>query len=115
MDLILILFCGRFLLAKMHLDSLATKITPKAVRQALQVLPQDLHQTYEEAMERILSQDLDSKQLALQTLTWVAYANRLLSVAELQEALAIELGATFLDVDNLLDMSIVLAVCAGLV
>ncbi|KAJ7066788.1 hypothetical protein B0H15DRAFT_794335, partial [Mycena belliarum] len=106
---------GMFLLAKLHIGSLSTKNTVKAVRQALQDLPQDLNQTYEEAMERILSQSSDDKELALQTLTWVAYTKRPLSVAELREALAIELGATSLDTDNLLDISIVLAVCAGLI
>ncbi|KAJ7080214.1 hypothetical protein B0H15DRAFT_997583, partial [Mycena belliarum] len=106
---------GMFLLAKLHIGSLSTKNTVKAVRQALQSLPQDLDQTYDEAMERILSQSSDDKQLALQTLTWVAYAKRPLSVAELREALAIEPDATSLDTDNLLDISIVLAVCAGLI
>ncbi|KAJ7080217.1 ankyrin repeat-containing domain protein [Mycena belliarum] len=106
---------GMFLLAKLHIGSLSTKNTVKAVRQALQGLPQDLDQTYEEAIERILSQCSDDKELALRTLTWVAYTKRPLSVAELQEALAIEPGATSLDTDNLLDISIVLAVCAGLV
>ncbi|KAJ7080209.1 hypothetical protein B0H15DRAFT_997571, partial [Mycena belliarum] len=106
---------GMFLLAKLHIGSLSTKTTVKAVRQALQDLPQDLNQTYEEAMERILSQSSDDKQLALQALTWVAYTKRLLSVPELLEALAIEPGASSLDTDNLLDISIVLAACAGLV
>ncbi|KAJ7117123.1 hypothetical protein C8R44DRAFT_571521, partial [Mycena epipterygia] len=53
--------------------------------------------------------------LAHLTLTWVANAKRPLSVGELQEALAIEPDATSLDPDNLLDISIILSVCAGLV
>ncbi|KAJ7080218.1 hypothetical protein B0H15DRAFT_997588, partial [Mycena belliarum] len=110
---------GMFLLAKLHIESLSTKNTVKAVRQALRSLPQDLDQTYDEAITRqspkILSQGSDDKQLALQSLTWVAYTKRPLSVAELWEALAIEPDATSLDTDNLLDISIVLAVCAGLI
>ncbi|KAJ7440455.1 ankyrin repeat domain-containing protein, partial [Mycena latifolia] len=106
---------GMFLLAKLHTESLATKNTIKAVREALRHLPKNLNHTYEEAMNRIKNQNEDDRQLALQALTWVAYAKRPLSVAELREALAIEPDATTLDVDNLMDINIVLSVCAGLI
>ncbi|KAJ7734706.1 ankyrin repeat-containing domain protein [Mycena olivaceomarginata] len=106
---------GMFLLAKLHMESLSTKNTIKAVRMALQELPTDLQHTYDDAMERINSQNADDKQLAHLTLTWVAYTKRLLSVAELCEALAIEPAAEDLDVDNLLDIDIILSVCSGLV
>ncbi|KAJ7444013.1 ectomycorrhiza-induced ankyrin-domain/NACHT-domain-containing protein [Mycena latifolia] len=106
---------GMFLLAKLHTESLAAKNTVKAVREALRHLPQNLNHTYEEAMNRIKNQNKEDRQLAIQALTWVAYAKRPLSVAELQEALAIEPDATTLDVDNLLDINIVLSVCAGLI
>ncbi|KAJ7440422.1 ankyrin repeat domain-containing protein [Mycena latifolia] len=106
---------GMFLLAKLHTESLAAKNTIKAVREALQHLPQNLNHTYEEAMNRIKNQNEEDRQLAIQALIWVAYAKRPLSVAELCEALAIEPDATTLDADNLLDISIVLSVCAGLI
>ncbi|KAJ7443140.1 ankyrin repeat-containing domain protein [Mycena latifolia] len=106
---------GMFLMAKWHTDTLATKNTVKAVREALQHLPTDLNCTYDEAINLILSQNDDDKQLALQALTWVAYAKRPLTVDELREALAIEPNATSLDSDNLLDITIVLSVCAGLI
>ncbi|KAJ7117118.1 ankyrin repeat-containing domain protein [Mycena epipterygia] len=106
---------GMFLLAKLHIDSLTTKNTIKAVKEALHQLPKDLRYTYDEAMERIDHQGEDDRQLAHLTLTWVANAKRPLAVGELQEALAIEPNATDLDPDNLLDISIILSVCAGLV
>ncbi|KAJ7440446.1 ankyrin repeat-containing domain protein [Mycena latifolia] len=106
---------GMFLLAKLHTESLATKNTIKAVQEALKHLPTNLNHTYDEAMHRIHHQNEDDRHFALQALTWVAYAKRPLSVAELQEALAIEPDATTLDVDNLMDISIVLSVCAGLI
>ncbi|KAJ7113600.1 hypothetical protein C8R44DRAFT_630940, partial [Mycena epipterygia] len=56
-----------------------------------------LKDTYDERMHRIRSQNEDDRQLALLVLTWVAYATRPLSVAELREALAIEPDATTLD------------------
>ncbi|KAJ6587483.1 ankyrin repeat-containing domain protein [Mycena vulgaris] len=106
---------GMFLLAKLHIESLASKNTIKAVREALQHLPTDLQQTYDEAIGRIKRQREEDRELGLLALTWVANAKRPLSVSELQEALAIEEDSTFLDVDNLLDISMILSVCAGLI
>ncbi|KAJ6535641.1 hypothetical protein B0H19DRAFT_847851, partial [Mycena capillaripes] len=103
------------LLAKLHIESLNTKNTIKAVREALQHLPTNLHATYDEAVSRIKAQNIDDRQLALKTLTWVAYAERLLTVGELEEALAIEPGASALDVDNVVEASTMVAVCAGFI
>ncbi|KAJ6496842.1 ankyrin repeat-containing domain protein [Mycena vulgaris] len=106
---------GMFLLARLHIESLATENTIKAVRETLQQLPTNLDQTYDEAMARINVQQEADRKLGLLTLTWVANAKRLLSVSELQEALAIENDSTFLDLDNLLDISTIISVCAGLI
>jgi hypothetical protein len=46
------------------MDSLATKATRKAVREALKTLPNELDDIYLEAMQRIESQNKDDKQLA---------------------------------------------------
>ncbi|KAJ7291361.1 ankyrin repeat-containing domain protein [Mycena rebaudengoi] len=105
---------GMFLLAKLHMDSLAIKNTVKAVRDALRNLPEDLEHTYNDAMDRIESQNKDDKEVALRALIWVANAKRPLSVHELCEALAIELGAITLDADGMLDMDFIVSVCAGL-
>ncbi|KAJ6579069.1 ankyrin repeat domain-containing protein [Mycena vulgaris] len=106
---------GMFLLAKLHIESLASKNTVKAVRDALQHLPKNLKQTYDEAIERIKLQREEDRDLGLLALTWVANAKRLLSVSELQEALAIEEDSTFLDPDNLHDIGMILSACAGLI
>ncbi|KAJ6591131.1 ankyrin repeat-containing domain protein [Mycena vulgaris] len=106
---------GMFLLAKLHVDSLATKLTAKAVREALRSLPKDLEHTYDEAMERINSQNQEDRNIARLILIWITNARRPLYVSELQEALAVEPGAKTLDDDNMLDVDIILAVCGGLV
>jgi ankyrin repeat protein len=103
------------LLAKLHIDSLTTKNTVKAVREALKVLPKDLESTYEDTMRRIERQNDDDRDLAQRILTWIPNAKRPMSVAELREALAVETDATSLDLDGLLDIEIILSVCAGLV
>ncbi|KAJ6556323.1 hypothetical protein B0H19DRAFT_863901, partial [Mycena capillaripes] len=106
---------GMFLLAKLHIDLLAAKLTVRAVREGLKHLPKDLNRTYDEAMERIDNQKEDEKELAHLVLMWVANSKRPLSVGELQEALAIEPGSTSLDVENIPDIDTILSVCAGLV
>ncbi|KAK7038242.1 ankyrin repeat domain-containing protein [Favolaschia claudopus] len=106
---------GMFLLAKLHIDSLATKTTIRAVRQCLRNLPGNLHSTYNEVMERISRQCEDDVDLAHRTLAWVFNAKRLLRPAELREALAVEVGTTELDPDNFHDIDTILSVCAGLV
>ncbi|KAJ7270946.1 ankyrin repeat-containing domain protein [Mycena rebaudengoi] len=106
---------GMFLIAKLHIDSLATKSTVKAVRVALQNLPEDLEHTYDEAMERIKMQNKEDREIARRTLIWVAYVKRPLTLFELQEALAIDPDSKTLDADGLLDIEIILSVCVGLV
>ncbi|KAJ6579249.1 ankyrin repeat-containing domain protein [Mycena vulgaris] len=106
---------GMFLLAKLHIASLSTKNTVKAVREALGKLPKDLKNTYDEAMDRIDHQSEDDRRLAQLALTWVAHVKRPWTVGDLQEAVAIEPDSITLDRENLLDIDIVLSVCAGLI
>ncbi|KAJ7923122.1 ankyrin repeat-containing domain protein [Mycena leptocephala] len=106
---------GMFLLAKLHIESLSKKSTIKRVREALKTLPKDLNDSYDSAMKRIEDQNMEERTIAHSALTWVVNAKRPLTVAELQAALAVEPGAQELDDDNILDIEIILAVCAGLV
>ncbi|KAJ7266795.1 ankyrin repeat domain-containing protein [Mycena rebaudengoi] len=105
---------GMFLLAKLHVDSLATKITVKSLREALKNLPKDLEHTYNEAIERIESQSEEDRKIAFLALTWVANAKRPLTIAELQEAIAIEVDSRSLDPDSILDITYIVSVCGGL-
>ncbi|KIW30853.1 uncharacterized protein PV07_02546 [Cladophialophora immunda] len=109
---------GMFLLAKLHLDSLAGKKSPKAVRNALQNLAagSDAYdQAYEDAMERIGSQLKDQKELAMQVLSWITCAKRPLTTLALQHALAVEPDEPDIDQDNLTEVHDMVSVCAGLI
>ncbi|KAF8207721.1 ankyrin repeat-containing domain protein [Mycena galopus ATCC 62051] len=106
---------GMFLLAKLHIESLSTKSTTKAVREALNNLPKQLNDSYDIAMQRIEAQDEEDRRAARSALIWVSNAKRPLTAAELRTALAIEPGARRLDEENLMDIEIILAVCAGLI
>ncbi|KAJ7362830.1 hypothetical protein DFH08DRAFT_841545 [Mycena albidolilacea] len=106
---------GMFLLAKLHLESLMAKPTIKAVREALKRLPKGLNDTYDIVMQRIDSQSEEDRNVAHSALTWVVNAKRPLTVEEVQTALAIEPNTQQLDKDNLMDIELILAACAGLV
>ena len=70
---------------------------------------------YEEAMERIEGQIIDSRELAKQVLSWITCARRPLTSLELQYALAVEVGEPELDEENLPEIEDMVSVCAGLV
>ncbi|KAJ7759675.1 hypothetical protein B0H16DRAFT_1885008 [Mycena metata] len=106
---------GMFLLAKLHFESLSTKTTIKAVREALSHLPNSLDDTYSTLLQQIEEQSRDDREIARSTLIWVANAKRPLTVLELQTALAIGPDDRSLDEDKLLDIKIILRLCAGLV
>ncbi|KAJ7080036.1 hypothetical protein C8R44DRAFT_895528 [Mycena epipterygia] len=106
---------GMFLLAKLHIDSLATKLTVQGVREALESQPQGMHDTLNEVVDRINRQDEEERALAWLVLSWVTNSRRPLEPSELRVALAVQEGTTELNTENLLDTETILSVCAGLV
>jgi hypothetical protein len=66
-------------------------------------------------MLRIEGQIADQKDLAKQVLSWITCGERLLTILELQHVLAIEVGESELDKDNLPEIEDMVSVCAGLV
>ncbi|KAG7285285.1 hypothetical protein NEMBOFW57_009907 [Staphylotrichum longicolle] len=83
---------GMFLLAPLHMDELAQEATPGDIEVALQNLPRGLSDTYERAMLRIEGQGGGLRDLAKKVLSLVCHANRALSTAELQHAVAVRAG-----------------------
>jgi hypothetical protein len=108
----------RFLLAQLHLDSLVGKRSTKAIRGALKNLPSGSNaydHAYKDAIIRIEGQVTDQEELAKQVLLWITCAERSLTTLELQYALAVEVGESGLDKDNLPEIEDMVSVCAGLV
>ena len=108
---------NRFLLAKLHLDFLKDKTTPRSVKRAVEGLPKGggaLEKAYDEAIERIENQRPGFCELAKRAILWITYAERQLTVRELQHALAIEIGERNFDPDNVDQVEDILSVCAGL-
>ena len=114
----LLMYQARFLLAQLHMDSLRDKTSVKLIRKALETLPtgsKALDVAYNGAMQRISDQLEGFRIHALRLLGWLTYSKRLMTIKELQYALAIEPETTDFDEDNIVDIDEVVGFCAGLV
>ncbi|KAK1251818.1 hypothetical protein MKX07_007297 [Trichoderma sp. CBMAI-0711] len=105
----------RFLIVRLHIDSLTELPTVGHVKRALRDLPNTLGETYDQAMARIEAQGEALRILAKKVLSWLVHAKRVLSVTELQHAVAIEPGTSELDEEFIPDKEILVSICAGLV
>lgn len=118
----------RFLLAQLYLNSLKYKTSKREINDALKEFKKRRHRelgsdykhelldkAYDEAMERINSQMEDRKRLGRKVIAWITCAKRPLSAVELQHVLAVEIGDTELDDDNIRGIEMIRSVCAGLV
>ena len=86
---------GKFLYAKLYVDSLKAKQTLYEIEQTLDNFPEELDDLYEQAMNRVRSQeDRGDRALGLKTLALVVCAHRYFSLSELQHVLAIRPGQT---------------------
>ena len=102
-------------MAKLLMDSLVTKMTRKALQEAIGELPKTLHETYDDALSRINKQNEDEKELAERILSWISYSFRPLNIMELRHALAVTPGEEYFDEANMPDEEDLPSVCAGLI
>ncbi|KAJ7589405.1 hypothetical protein C8J56DRAFT_784674, partial [Mycena floridula] len=106
---------GMFLQAQLHLDALASQLNRKGLRTALALLPKGIMDSYDDAMARIKAQGEAEYKLACQIFYWVAYAKRPLNMDELQHAVAVSDDMTEMDHDAIVDMDVLIGICAGLI
>jgi ankyrin repeat protein len=108
----------RFLLAKLHFDSIAAELRLATVRQALETLPEDLNNTYDETMKRIRNgQQKTKSDLAIKVLMLLSYALRPLKLDEVQHALLTmeaKPHETSIDRNDVYRKGLLLAICAGI-
>ncbi|KAK0765759.1 hypothetical protein N5P37_001697 [Trichoderma harzianum] len=71
--------------------------------------------TLDAMMTRIRGQSADRRDLAMNTLLWMAFAFYPLGIRQLQHALAVEVGESSFDEANIPDTDDIASVCAGLV
>ena len=108
----------RFLLAHLYMESLVEKMSMKAIQTTLKHLPNrsDAYdEVYSAALKRIREQNKNAKVLAEEVISWIALTERPLTTAELQYAIAIEIGTSGFDERNLPEVEDMVSVCAGLI
>ncbi|KAK0439021.1 ankyrin repeat-containing domain protein, partial [Desarmillaria tabescens] len=104
-----------FLLAHLHLESLADTINPWTLWVTLEKLPKDIWDTYDKTLKRVDHYGDCQKELAYHIFGWIAFAVEPLNVTELQHALAIQPNTEKLDPINVTGEDILTSVCARLV
>ncbi|KAL6719998.1 hypothetical protein ACLMJK_001919 [Lecanora helva] len=114
-DIILSKTNGMFLIADLTLRSLASALSVTDLFTALENVPKTLENYYDTAWSRILSQDSPSKQLAINTISWLYLARRILKKEELLHALAVRFEEKAFNNESLMDLETMLEVCQGLV
>ncbi|KAG0131111.1 hypothetical protein HOY82DRAFT_485486, partial [Tuber indicum] len=104
---------GMFRWAKCCLDQIGKLRSDKAIKSALESLPPTLDETYERILCNIAEED---RELALQVFRFLVCGDRDLTLSEIREGLAIEIGSQRMDPDNRLnDEEDILDICGGLV
>lgn len=112
--------CCRFLLARLHFDSLKGKQTQGEIEEALdafqdpQRMTDPLKIAYDGAIQRIADQTPGEIKWAQKVLSWVILARRPLSPMELKHALGLRPGDRELNSKNFPHPSTIVSLCAGL-
>lgn len=112
---------GMFLLAHLHIISLKSKRTRKAIQQTLRQFSEgraSYQEAYDNAMGRIQCQGQDDRDIAMRALLVLFLARRPLSSAELCHFVAVDLGdgggEGVFDLADVLELDEILSTCAGL-
>ena len=107
----------RFLLASLKIETILREATIHQRRNRLNAVRDGLglEDAYEATLERVRAQEGGKPKLALTALMWICYSERPLRLEELCHALAVEIGSTLFNNDNVPGTETLLACCQGLV
>jgi plasmid replication initiation protein len=97
------------------MNILLEQYNEEGILDALNNLPNDIDEIYNQAMERIERQSNSDKELAKRVLSWITYACRPLTIKELRYALAVSPKMTGMNARALIFEWKLTSVCAGLV
>jgi hypothetical protein len=107
-----------FSLARVYLDSLKGKCSIAGIKEALNKFKtgwEAYEHAYEKTMKQIQEQIGDRAELAKRALAWLTFAQRALTLTELQHALAVVVGESSFDEENLPDVEELISSCSGLI
>ena len=102
-------------MAELHMGALARKHNLTSILAALEALPDRLHDTYDDVMDRIVGQGGEEVGLAMATLTWVVYAREKLTPKQIEHAVATTSELKKLSKYDLTLMDHLILLCCGIV
>lgn len=102
-------------MAKLILDGLATCLTIKELKLALNDIPSGLRVAYDATIQRILDQGRSRSRRAFEVTKWVLLAKRPLRSAEMEHLISIEHESEDIDRDDIVPATTLASLCAGLV
>src|SRR5437868_4126944 len=110
-------YISRFLLASLNVDAILQETTIHRRRQRLSRMTDGLGlgDAYGATLSRIKGQGGEKSRLGLAALMWVSHSERPLKADELRHALAVEIGSSNLDTDNVPSIGTLLACSQGLI
>ena len=107
----------RFLLVALNIDAILGETSLAKRKKMLQKVATtgvDLDSVYAQTLQRIREQKGDRSRLGMEVLMWASHAERPLRIDELCHSLAIEMGTSDLDDENIPPQDTVLGSCLGL-
>jgi len=110
-------FTFRFLLVSLNIDAILEETTIHRRRQKLSLMSDGMGvgDAYGATLSRIKRQGGEKASLGMAALMWISHAERPLKADELCHALAVEIGSSNLNTDNVPSTNTLLACCQGLV
>ncbi|KAI4161902.1 MAG: hypothetical protein LQ342_004468 [Letrouitia transgressa] len=106
---------SRFLLPVLQLKHILQQPTAGEMRDALEQLPTDLYEAFEQTLKRVRLQPQGRRRIGVTTLTWLSQACRPLRLQELSEALAVRPKTSILDKTYCPSQQVIVEACKGLV
>jgi len=106
-----------FLLVSLNIKAILRETTIRKRKEKLQQVTSGLglEAAYTDTLNRIQEQCENQTRLAMQALMWISRSERELRVDDLCYALAVEIGSTHLDPDNVPSIHTILGCCLGLI
>jgi len=108
---------SRFLLISLTMDAILSQTTGYGRRRKLRPMTQGLYlkDFYGATIGRIKRQGGEKARLGMAALMWISHSERLLQLDELLHALAVEIGSTDINAENIPSVETLLNCCLGLV
>ena len=108
---------SRFLLVSLNIKAILQETTLHRRRKKLGTMANGLGlgDAFHATIRRIKAQEGDRARLGIETLMWISHSERPLSVDEICHALAVEIGSTDININNVPSIRTVLGCCQGLV